>query len=41
MSHDIRVFRLARREEGAIGWLVLGILIGIAAVIYGVYELVT
>lgn len=32
---------LARREDGAIGWLMLGILVGVGLVIYGVYELVT
>jgi hypothetical protein len=36
-----RGLTLARREDGAIGWLMLGILVGIGLVIYGVYELVT
>jgi hypothetical protein len=29
------------REEGALGWLLLGIIAGIGLVIYGVYVLVT
>ena len=32
---------LWRREEGALGWLLLGIIAGIGLVIYGVYVLVT
>ena len=30
---------VGRREEGAIGWLLLGVLAGIALVIFGVYKL--
>jgi hypothetical protein len=30
---------LRRREEGAIGWLILGVLVGIGLVIFGVYKL--
>jgi hypothetical protein len=39
LSH--RVAGLWRREEGAVGWLLLGIIAGIALVIFGVYELVS
>jgi hypothetical protein len=30
---------LRRREEGAIGWLLIGVLVGIGLVIFGVYKL--
>ena len=30
---------LRRREEGAIGWLILGVLVGIGLVLFGVYKL--
>ena len=30
---------LRRQEEGAIGWLILGVLVGIGLVIFGVYKL--
>ena len=35
-----RLSALRWREEGAIGWLLLGIIAGIGLVIYGVYVLI-
>jgi hypothetical protein len=35
----LRVTTLIRGEDGAIGWLILGVLLGIGLVIFGVYKL--
>jgi hypothetical protein len=35
-----RLAAALRREEGAIGWLLIGIIAGIGLVIYGVYVLI-
>jgi hypothetical protein len=38
-SISARAATVIRREDGAIGWLILGILVGVGLVIFGVYKL--